>query len=206
GSSILVSGLAGTGKSTFATSFVEAACKRGERCLYFAFEESPDQIIRNMRSIGTDLAPWVADGLLSFHAARPTLQGLESHLATLQREVSRVLPAVVVLDPISNLISVGTRSDVHSMLLRLVDLLKTRQITVMLTSLLPTGEDAESSNVISSLIDTWIVLGDPEEDGQTIRTLKIRKSRGMAHSSEVRRFQLSNRGIELFGEAERIIA
>jgi len=196
GSTILVSGAAGTGKSCFAAKFVDAACRRGERCLYFAFEESPDQIIRNMRSIGIDLAPWVQKGLLSIHAKRPNLQGLERHVSVLQREVDRAKPHVVVLDPISSLISVGSTSDVHSMLLRLVDLLKTRQITVMLTSL-DSSDVGEGSSIISALMDTWIVLRDTEKDGRTNRALHIRKSRGMAHSSRIHGFQLQDTGIEL---------
>jgi circadian clock protein KaiC len=196
GSTILISGPAGTGKSCFAAKFVDAACRRGERCLYFAFEESPDQIIRNMRSIEIDLAPWAQKELLSFHATRPNMQGLERHVSVLQREVDRAKPLVVVLDPISSLTSVGSSSDVHSMLLRLVDLLKTRKITVMLTSL-ESSEAGEGSNIISALMDTWIVLRDSEKDGRTHRTLHIRKSRGMAHSSRIHGFQLQDTGIEL---------
>jgi circadian clock protein KaiC len=196
GSTILVSGPAGSGKSSLAAQFVDAACRRGERCLYFAFEESPDQIMRNMRSIGIDLSPWVERGLLTFHATRPNLQGLERHVSVLQREVDRAKPHVVVLDPISSLTSVGSRSDVHSMLLRLVDLLKMREITVMLTSL-ESKDPQEGSNIISALIDTWIVLRDNEKDGRTRRELNIRKSRGMAHSSRIHGFQLQDTGISV---------
>jgi circadian clock protein KaiC len=196
GSTILVSGPAGTGKSSLAAQFVDAACRRGERCLYFAFEESPDQIMRNMRSIGIDLAPWAEQDLLTFHATRPNLQGLERHVSVLQREVDRTRPHVVVLDPISSLTSVGSRSDVHSMLLRLVDLLKMREITVMLTSL-ESKDPEEGSNIISALIDTWIVLRDSEKDGGTHRQLNIRKSRGMAHSSRIHGFKLQDTGISV---------
>ncbi len=156
-----------------------------------------------MRSIGIDLARWTEKNLLTFHATRPNLQGLESHLARLQREVERAKPDVVVVDPISNLASMGNSSEVHSMLLRLVDMLKARGITVVVTSLDPAGSEmGESGNVISSLIDTWLVLRDIERDGATHRSLKIRKSRGMGHSNLVRGFRLTDNGIELIDPAQ----
>lgn len=202
GSTVLVSGTAGTGKTSIAAQFVVAGCQRGEHCLYFAFEESPDQIMRNMRSIGLDLAPWAAKGLLSFHAARPNLWGLETHLAVLQDEIHRTEPTLVVVDPISNLISVGSNSDVHSMLLRLVDMLKMREITVLLTNLDPGRGQGETNSVIPSLIDTWIVLRDSDEGNETRRILRIRKSRGMAHSNQPCEFRFASTGIELIGGIE----
>lgn len=198
GSSILVSGTAGTGKSSLAAAFCNAACKRGERCLYFAFEESVEQINRNMRSIGINLQPWVKKGLLRFHAARPTLYGLEMHLVTMHDEVKDFKPSVVVVDPVTNLTSVSNTLETHSMLTRLIDFLKTDQITSMFTSLTSASDALEQTGVgISSLMDTWLVLRDIELQGERNRGLTILKSRGMAHSNQVREFLLTNRGIEL---------
>lgn len=198
GSSILVSGAAGTGKSSLAAAFAVSACQRGERALYFAFEESPDQIIRNMRSIGIDLLPWVQKGLLLFRATRPNLQGLEMHLLEIHDRVREAKPRVVVLDPITNLISVGDQIEVRSMLTRLVDFLKRQEITTMFTSLTGGADSPEQSEVgISSLIDTWILLRNIEHGGERNRALFLLKSRGMPHSNQVREFQLSSRGIEL---------
>jgi len=198
GSSILVSGTAGTGKTSLAAAFAEAACQRGERALYFAFEESQDQIMRNMSSIGIDLAPWVKQGLLHFHAVRPNLQGLEMHLLAIHDRVREAKPKVVLLDPITNLISVGDQLEVRSMLTRLIDFFKTQQITTLFTSL-TSGDDApEQSEVgVSSLMDTWILLRNLEHSGERNRALYVLKSRGMPHSNQVREFQLSSRGIEL---------
>lgn len=197
GSSILISGGAGSGKTTLATRFVDAACRRGERCAYFAFEESKGQIIRNMRSIGTDLAPWVERGLLRFEASRPTLHGLERHLVLIHKLIRDFQPQVVVVDPVTNFLSVGSSADVKSMLLRLIDFLKVQQITLLFTSLTHGIETEETDVGISSLIDTWLLLRQVEVDGERIRGLSVRKSRGMAHSHQVRELVFSEHGIEL---------
>ena len=160
GSSILVSGTAGTGKTSIAACFVDAACRRGERALYFAFEESPDQIVRNMRSIGLDLEQWVDKGLLRIHAERPQNAGLEMHLVRMNREIEEFEPAVAVIDPVTNLTSIGTYSSIRATLTRLIDTMKTRQITALFTSLTEGGEVAESTDVgVSSLMDTWVLAG-----------------------------------------------
>jgi circadian clock protein KaiC len=199
GTSILVSGTAGSGKTSLSSYFINAACARGEKCLYFAFEESQGQLIRNMRSIGLDFEPWLKQELLSVHAARPTVHGLETHLTTMYALVHQWQPRVVVVDPISNLITIGTSSDVRAMLTRLVDFLKTQTITTLFTELL-TDKGATVdflASGVSSLMDTWILLEDIEEDGERNRCLTVRKSRGMDHSNKVREFLLSSHGIEL---------
>jgi circadian clock protein KaiC len=198
GSTILISGTAGTGKTSFATKFVEAACKRGERCLYLAFEESTNQIIRNMKSIGTDLAPWVKKGRLKFHASRPSLYGLEMHLVTIHKLIVEFKPKIVIVDPVSNLTAVGTPVEVKSVLTRLFDYLKASHVTTLLTDLIHFGSSLERTNEeISSLIDAWILLRDIEINGERNRGLYILKSRGMAHSNQIREVLLSDRGIEL---------
>jgi circadian clock protein KaiC len=198
GSSIMVSGSAGTGKTTLGCSFVNAACARGERCLYFAFEESPSQIVRNMRSIGMDLERWVEKGLLHFHAARPTLYGLETHLSVMHREIEAFRPAIVVVDPVTTMLTEGAAHDVRAMLLRLMDYMKSLQITAYLVSLSHTGNPAEQSEAeISSLIDTWLLVRDLEYGGERNRGLYILKSRGMAHSNQIREFVMGRRGVEL---------
>ncbi len=198
GSSILVTGTAGTGKSSMSAHFVDAACRRGERCLYFAFEESRHQIVRNMRSIGIDLEPWVNNGLLEFHNSRPTLYGLEMHLVNMHKAVEAFAPAIVVIDPISNLEAAATEKEVKSMLSRLIDFLKMKQITAFCTDLTTTGGSLERTEVgISSLVDTWLLLKVMEESGERNRGLFILKSRGMAHSNQVREFCLSESGIQL---------
>ena len=198
GSTILVSGTAGTGKTSLAAQFVEAACKRGERVLYFAFEESPSQFMRNMSSIGIHLEKWVNKGLLHFHATRPTLHGLEHHLTTTIKLIKKVEPQVVILDPIDAFVIGGNQTDVKIMLLRLVDYLKMRNITAFFASLSTAGENQELTDMsISSLIDTWLLLRDIEIGGERNRGLYILKSRGMAHSNQIREFKLTNHGIEL---------
>jgi circadian clock protein KaiC len=198
GSTILISGTAGTGKTSFANKFVEAACKRGERCLYLAFEESADQIIRNMKSIGTDLAPWVKKGMLKIHPSRPSLHGLEMHLVTIHSMINDFKPRIVIVDPISNLTAVGSSSEVKSVLTRLFDYLKGNRVTTLLTDLVHFGGNLETTNEeISSLIDTWLLLRDIEINGERNRGLYILKSRGMAHSNQIREVQLSDRGIDL---------
>jgi circadian clock protein KaiC len=198
GSSILVSGTAGTGKSSLAAAFVDAACRRGERALYFAFEESSNQIIRNMRSLGIDLEPWVKKGLLRFAAARPTLFGLEMHLVTIHKAIEEFKPTAVVVDPISNLMTSAGILEVKAMLTRLIDYLKGKQITAFCTDLTTAAMDLEQTEVgISSLMDAWLLLKAIEEKGERNRGLYILKSRGMAHSNQIREFILSDRGIQL---------
>ena len=198
GSTVLVSGTAGTGKTSIAAQFVEAACKRNERVLYFTFEESPSQLIRNMCSIGINLEPWLRKGLLQFHATRPTLYGLETHLTTSIKLINKFNPAVVILDPINAFVMGNNQTEVKTMLLRLVDFLKMKRCTAFFTSLTAAGENMEISDVyISSLIDTWLLLRDIEIGGERNRGLYVLKSRGMEHSNQIREFKLTNEGIEL---------
>jgi circadian clock protein KaiC len=198
GSSVLVSGTAGTGKSSVAANFTRAACARGEHCLYFAFEESPSQILRNMRSVGIDLEPWARKRLLHFHAMRPTSTGLEGHLASIHKLVQRLRPSVVVIDPITNLVSASGVYGVKSMLMRLVDYLKVEQITSMFTNLTFAGDPQErTAAAVSSLMDTWIVLRDSKPNGSPRRELYLLKSRGMAHSREPHELIVSERGLDL---------
>lgn len=197
GSSVLISGTAGTGKSSLAAHFVVAACRRGERALYFSFEESPSQIMRNMRSIGLDLEPWVKKGLLVFQATRPSFAGLEMQLTLMHKAVSTFKPQVVVVDPMNGFVSGGNEVEVKSMLLRLVDFLKTEHITSLFTSLTHSGQPGVSDEAISSLIDTWLILRNIETGNEHHRVLSILKSRGMAHSHHIREYLLSSRGVEL---------
>ena len=197
GSSILVSGTAGTGKSTIAAHFVEAACKRGERALFFAFEESQDQIIRNMKSVGIDLEPHVKQGLLRFKNFRPSNFGLEVHLALMHKVISETQPSVVVIDPISNFLAVGDNIETKSMLTRLIDFLKLQQVTAMFTSLTTTGEVENSEVGVSSLMDTWLLVKNIESNGERNRGLYVLKARGIAHSNQVREFRLTSHGMEL---------
>jgi circadian clock protein KaiC len=198
GSSVLVSGTAGTGKSSLASNFTRATCARGESCIYFAFEESPSQIVRNMCSVGLNLEPWVKKGLLHIHAMRPTSIGLEAHLAGVHKLIEQVRPSVVVVDPITNLVSVSGTYNVKSMLMRLVDFLKVEQITSMFTNLTFAGDPQErTAAAVSSLMDTWIVLRDSKPNGRPRRELYVLKSRGMAHSREPRELLVSARGLEL---------
>jgi circadian clock protein KaiC len=200
GTSVLISGTAGTGKTSLAGHFAAAACARGERCLYFSFEESPSQLIRNLRSIGLDLERWVRAGLLHIHSTRPTRYGLEMHLATMYKLVSEVRPQVVVVDPISSFVGAGTTSEAGAMLVRLVDFLKSRGVISLFTNLTRGGTITEESDVgISSIIDTWLLLRDTERDGERGDVLYVLKSRGMAHSKQVREFRLTDDGIELGG-------
>lgn len=196
GSSVLISGLAGTGKSTFVVAFAEAACAGGERSLYFAFEESPDQVVRNMRSVGIDLRKHLKAGLLRFEAARPSLFGFEMHLARMNRDIEQFKPAVIIVDPISAFR--GPSTEIHATLVRLADICKTKGITAMFTSLSAVDEQmSESERSVSSLMDTWISLRDVEADGERNRILHILKSRGMNHSKQVREYELSDDGIHL---------
>jgi len=198
GSSILVSGTAGTGKSTLAAHFIEAACKRGESSLFFAFEESQDQIIRNMRSVGIELEKYVKKGLLKFHNSRPTAWGLEVHLAIIHKTIADYNPSVVVVDPVTNFLTVGDTIETKAMLTRLIDLLKIRQTTAMFTSLTSGGHDIEESEVgVSSLMDTWILVKNIESNGERNRGLYILKARGIAHSNQIREFKVTDHGVEL---------
>ena len=198
GSSILVSGTAGTGKTSIAATFADAACKRKERCLFFAFEESPQQIIRNMKSIGLNLQQHVDNGLLQFHASRPTLHGLEMHLVSIHKKIKQLKPKVVILDPITNLVTIGQMSDVKSILIRLIDFLQTEQITVLFTALNLNGVSSEQTDEgVSSLVDAWISVRDLESNGERNRGLYIMKSRGMKHSNQVREFIITGSGLNL---------
>jgi len=198
GSSILLSGTAGTGKTSLAAHFARAACKRGERCLYLSFEESPAQIIRNMLTIGVDLAPFVASGLLRINSTRPNLYGLESHLAAIHKLVNECRPQNVIVDPISNMDGGDDSAEAYSMLLRLVDFLKEQKITSFLVNLTNGGEALEQTKTrISSLIDTWLLLRAIEVGGERNKVLYVLKSRGMAHSNQLREFTVSSKGIQL---------
>jgi circadian clock protein KaiC len=198
GSSILISGTAGTGKTSLAAHFADAACRRGERCLYLAFEESRDQIARNMRSIGLNLTPWLKKGLLRVHASRPTAFGLEMHLATLQRFARDFEPSMVIVDPVTNFVEAGTDVETQSMLTRIIDFFKMKQITALFTSLTSGGSFLEQSSVgISSITDTWLLLRDIEAGGERNRAIHVLKARGIAHSNQVREFLLTDHGIEL---------
>jgi circadian clock protein KaiC len=205
GSSIMISGTAGTGKSSIAAAFADSFCARGEKCLYFSFEESPEQIIRNMNSIGFDLRKWVRNGKLKFHAIRPTIYGLETHLVSIHRLVEEFKPAAAVMDPVTNLAAIGDSSAIKSVMTRVIDYLKNKQITTVFTSLTEGGSPAEQSGAgISSLMDTWILLQNLEVEGARDRIISILKSRGMAHSSRVRQFFLTNEGIKLL-EPEKVV-
>lgn len=198
GSSILVSGTAGTGKTSLAAQFVNAACARGERCVLFSFEESASQVVRNMRSIGVDLGRWIEKGLLQFHGTRPTMFGLEMHLVKMHKIVDGFAPSIVVVDPVTGLLQSGTPVAAKSMLLRMVDLLKERQITALMTTLTSGADAQEQTEIdISSLVDTWLLLRDIESAGERNRGLYILKARGLAHSNQIREFILTNHGIDL---------
>ena len=202
GSSIMISGTAGTGKSSMAAHFADAACRRGERCLLFAFEESPAQILRNMRSIGLDLQRWIDKGMLRIESSRPTLFGLEMHLVHIHKRVKEFDPRVVIVDPISNFTASGSAMQAEAMLLRLIDFLKTRGVTAMLVNLTADVGEAKGSG-ISSLIDTWVLLHDIEIGAEHRRMLHVLKSRGMEHSNQVREFQLTAKGITLAAAPRR---
>jgi circadian clock protein KaiC len=198
-SSVLYTGTAGTGKTSFAAHFVDAACQRGEKCLYMAFEETEDQIVRNMKSIGIDPGQWVKKGMLKFYITRPALYGLEMHIVLIEDLLNKFQPQNVVMDPISDFIAVGGGKEVKSMLTRLQDLMKSRGMTTVYTDLLVGDISApgRSEAYISSMIDTWILLRNIEYNGERSRGLTIIKSRGMPHSNQIREFVFSSEGIDL---------
>jgi len=198
GSSILLTGTPGTGKTIVAANFAAAAARRGERTLFFSFEESPNQITRNMHSIGLHLEPFVKRGLLRFHSARPSLYGLEMHLATMFKEIAAFQPDVVVVDPITSLMDSGTDAESKGMVTRLIDYLKGGQVTSLFTSLTQGGHALQQSEMaMSSLMDSWLLLQDFEGNGERNRVLYVLKARGMAHSNQVREFLISDSGIDL---------
>ncbi|OXA74846.1 circadian clock protein KaiC [Flavobacterium aquidurense] len=200
GSNILVSGTAGTAKTTVACYFANEQCEKNEKTIYFAFEESPQQLVRNMRSIGIDLQKHIKKGTLQIHSSRPSLNGLELHLLTLRKLIKEFQPTTIIIDPISNLITVGSEHEVRSMLVRLIDMLKAHNITALFTSLNKQTDNfrpdlAEES--VSSLVDTWITVRDMEGIGERNRGIFIIKARGMGHSNQVREFVITSKGIEL---------
>jgi circadian clock protein KaiC len=199
GTSILVSGAPGTGKSSIGASFADATCRRGERALFFAYEESMPQLLRNMRSIGLNLAPWVDKGLLHIHATRPTLQGLEQHLVFMHELVRTFKPSVVIVDPISNLSIQEHDAALKPTLMRLIDALKKHGCTALFTSLTSDAVNvvAESQAGVSSLMDTWLLLANLAYNGERTRTLQVLKSRGMPHSNQVREFVFTDHGVNL---------
>jgi len=198
GTTVLISGTAGTGKTSFAAEFARATCEQGERCLYFAFEESPSQIIRNMNSIGIDFQPYIDTGLMQISASRPMAYGLEMHLIAMFRLIDKFEPTSVIIDPISNMTNVGTQTDVKFMLTRLIDYLKFKNITAVCTSLVE-HESTEGMNAqgISSLMDTWINLRFFENNGERNRGISVIKSRGMEHSNQIREYLVTDHGIEI---------
>lgn len=197
GSTILISGTAGSGKSSLCAHAALAAAKKGQRCLYFAFEESPAQIARNMRSIGLDLEPYMKKDLIRCIATRPVMHGLETHLALIHKHVRDYKPSLLVLDPISDMAAVGTNRDAKSMMVRLIDFLKKSGITAVMSNLTGAGQGEETDIGVSSIVDTWLLLRDIESGGERNRALYILKSRGMAHSNQVREFILTDHGVEL---------
>jgi circadian clock protein KaiC len=198
GSTILVSGTAGVGKTSIAAHFAEAACIRGERVLYFCFEESPNQLMRNMHSIGIKLETWVRKGLLQFQATRPTFYGLEMHLAKTHKHVNDFKPDIVIMDPINTFVVGDKELEVKTMLIRIVDFLKANQITALFTCLTESNSELENTDVgISSIIDTWLLLRDTELNGERNRVMYVLKARGIANSNQIREFIITNHGVEL---------
>ena len=198
GSSNLVSGTAGTGKTSLAMHLVHESCRRGERCLYLASEESDNQIIRNAKSIGINLAPWVQKGLLHFNVARPTYSGLEMHLVTVNKLIKEFRPTIAVIDPITGMTNIGSVEEVKAMLMRMIDMLKNSYITTLCTSLTHGGHNLEQTEIaVTSLMDTWLLVRDIEYNGERTRGLYVLKSRGMAHSNQIREFLITSKGIDL---------
>jgi circadian clock protein KaiC len=197
GSAVLICGTAGTGKTSLAAHFVNSACARGEKCVYFSFEESANQVIRNMRSIGIDLQRWINKGSLRFCATRPTTFGLEMHLVTMHSIINEFRPDIVVVDPLTALMRAGTTNETQSMLLRLIDFLKEQQITTLMTALTTGGPTEQTEVNVSSLVDTWMLLRDLESGGERNRGLYVIKARGLSHSNQIREFLLTDHGVEL---------
>jgi circadian clock protein KaiC len=198
GSTVLLSGTAGTGKTSVAGHLADVTCKRGERCMFFSFEESPAQILRNMKVIGINLEPYVKKGLLQFHSTRPTVHGLEMHLVRMHKMIEQFKPAVIVVDPVSNLQSAGNLDDSTNMLIRLIDFLRKKHITAFMVSLSTGGKSLETTEEgLSSMVDTWLLLRDIELGGERNRLIYVLKSRGMAHSNQVREFLITSKGIKL---------
>jgi len=197
GSCVLISGTAGTGKSILAAQFCDATCARGERAIYFGFEESEAEIVRNMSSVGIDLQQWLDADLLRFHCFRPSLLGLEAHLFSMQKIVREFDPGVVIKDPVSDLMGVGSLSDVAAMLTRQVDFLKARGVTTLFTWLNSSDEQSPTHAHITALVDAWLLLKSTEGNGEHNRVFRVLKSRGMAHSNQIREFLLTDQGIEL---------
>jgi circadian clock protein KaiC len=198
GGSTLVSGTAGTGKTSIASYFANETCNRGEKCIYFAMEESPNQIMRNMRSIGVELKKHVDSGLLLFNASRPNMYGLEMHLVAIHKLIKKFKPQVIIMDPITNFINIGSVSEVKNMLVRLIDFLQEEQISVMFTALsLNTIVNEQTDEGVSSLVDSWLLVRDIEYNGERNRGLYVMKARGMKHSNQVREFVISDEGLNL---------
>jgi circadian clock protein KaiC len=204
GSTILISGTAGTGKTTLASHFADSVCARGESLLYVGFEESPSQLRRNMASVGIDLGQWERQGLLRFQAARPSVYGYEMHLAVLQRTIRSMRPAAVVLDPVSGLVSAGSPSSASAMMVRLLDFMKSHGVTTMLTTLIGTDPTKDLDIGVSSLVDTWILLRDSESDEHRHHSLSILKSRGMSHSNRMEWYRITASGIALPSDTARV--
>jgi circadian clock protein KaiC len=205
GSSTLITGTAGTAKSILASYFALSSCLRKEKVLYFSFEESPDQIVRNMKSIGINLEPHIKAGLLFIHSSRPSLQGLELHLLLINKLMTKFNVKTVIIDPISSLVTIGSSTEVRAMLVRLIDMLKVKQITAFFTALthnLSSEYIDFTVDAVSSLSDTWIRVRNPEYDPKRVRTLSIVKSRGMAHSNDLKNFVITKKGI-IFSETEK---
>jgi circadian clock protein KaiC len=198
GSSILVSGTAGTGKTSIAATFADATCKRKERCMFLAFEESPAQIIRNMKAIGIDLQAHIDSGLLLFHSSRPTNYGLEMHLISILKSIERFNPRTLVMDPITNFVAIGSMSEVKSMLVRLLDYIQKKQVTALFTALtLASNLEVQPDEGLASLVDAWISVKDVESNGERNRSLYVMKVRGMRHSNQVREFIITNQGLRI---------
>jgi circadian clock protein KaiC len=197
-SSVLVTGTAGTGKTSLAAHFATETCRRGEGCLYFAYEESENQLVRNMGSIGVDLSPWLQQGLLHMSVGRPSAYGLEMHLVAIHKLVAELSPRAVVIDPLTAFLKAGSEADAEAMLTRLIDWLKLQKITALFTSL--TRDDVlESELGVTSLVDTWITLRDEERDRTRGRSLCVLKSRGMAHDRNPRNYRLDDAGFVFEG-------
>jgi circadian clock protein KaiC len=198
GSTVLLSGTAGTGKTSVAAHLAQVTCARGERCLFFSFEESASQILRNMRTIGIDLQAFIRKDILRIHSSRPTVFGLEMHLVRMHKLISQFQPSVVIVDPVSNLQTAGTKEDTTNLLVRLVDFLREKGILGFLVSLTAGTKPLEATDEgISSMVDTWLLLRDLESNGERNKVLYVLKSRGMDHSKQLREFHITSKGVKL---------